>query len=529
MRVLEFRFSPRLILLWALMFVFMLGSIESLLAQKSLPKILVIGDTVYTQPAAQAQSMLKGRVEVVWATIQPGEVRNSHYLLKDLDRLLGNESWDLIHFNVGLGDLVYRVPGMKSFRVMSKEAGGVRATSPEDYEKNLVGIVKKLKKTKAKLVWASTTPIRHSATKVFQVGSEIEYNKIAEKVMTSHKIAINDMYSHVKNLIDMNRPASHGADPFHFDRKPLHPPIVKTILKELHLLRPVKGPVKVFIMVGGWSHIGGGIVVGTDKPRAGANRGTLDDFVLNEKTKASYSHLLEKDGSWATRPDVWIQFDRRGPKSGALGIGFGGDRKRGIGTELALGHQLGNHFEEQVLVLKTTLGDPSLSQGLQPPSSGTTGKFYISLIKQIRDSLKSLQDKFPDYSDKSQYEISGLILQLGENEKDVELFEKNLALLIQDLRKDLKVPKSPVVIVGSGRGGYDETEFPEIIKAQQRVSQLPQFSKSVIYIDTRNYWPQKDARNAWRHSEHRLWYNNAESFYRMGEAIGQGMLKYFKE
>jgi hypothetical protein len=51
--------------------------------------------------------------------------------------------------------------------------------------------------------------------------------------MAAQKVPTNDMYSFVRDLIDRKRPASHGADPFFFDRKPLHPPIVQVILHEL--------------------------------------------------------------------------------------------------------------------------------------------------------------------------------------------------------------------------------------------------------------------------------------------------------
>ena len=42
--------------------------------------------------------------------------------------------------------------------------------APEQYEKNLRELVKRLKATGAKLVWASTTPIRHSSTQRFRDG-----------------------------------------------------------------------------------------------------------------------------------------------------------------------------------------------------------------------------------------------------------------------------------------------------------------------------------------------------------------------
>ena len=41
--------------------------------------------------------------------------------------------------------------------------------------------------------------------------------------MQKHNVVINDMYSFTKELIDMEKPAGFGADPFHFDKKSLHP------------------------------------------------------------------------------------------------------------------------------------------------------------------------------------------------------------------------------------------------------------------------------------------------------------------
>lgn len=202
------------------------------------PRVLILGDSVYRQPASDAAKELKGKVRIVYATTQPGEVCNTAAALENLDTLLGDGNWDVIHFNFGLGDLVYRAPGIKSFRVLPFDAGGVCATSPEQYERNLSELVKRLKATGAKLVWASTTPIRHSSTHVFKLGSEAEYNAIAARVMAEEDVTINDMYTDVVELIDMTRPASHGADPFFFDRKPLHPPIVRTILRELNLKQP---------------------------------------------------------------------------------------------------------------------------------------------------------------------------------------------------------------------------------------------------------------------------------------------------
>ena len=209
---------------------------------KDLPRVLVIGDTVYSQHARGAANDLKGRATVVVASWPEGAIPNSTTAIKHLDQLLGyvgrdgkplaedkRPTWDMIHINVGLGDLIHCVPDLKDFRVLPIHMGGVVSTSPQQYGKNLDEIIKRLKATGAKIVWANTTPIRHSTSNVFEMGSEIEYNAIAAKAMTKHRVPTNDMYAYVKHLINMDKPAGHGADPFNFDKKPIHMPIVRVI------------------------------------------------------------------------------------------------------------------------------------------------------------------------------------------------------------------------------------------------------------------------------------------------------------
>jgi len=204
-------------------------------AEETLPRVLILGDQVYQQPAADLKKELKDKAEIHYPRHEPGVVWNTLTALELLDRYLGEGKWDLIHVNCGLGDLIYRAPDMKSFRVMPRHAGGRRTSAPEQYEKNLHTLAARLKATGAKIVWGSTTPIRHSSTNVFAKGSEIEYNAIAAKVMAKYGIPTNDMYTFVKDLIDMNKPASHGADPFFFDRKPIHPPLREILRKDLGL------------------------------------------------------------------------------------------------------------------------------------------------------------------------------------------------------------------------------------------------------------------------------------------------------
>ena len=115
-----------------------------------LPRVLVLGDIVYNQASREVAKQLKGKAEVVYGAWEHNEVADTTTALKVLDRLLGHvdkqgqpvppakrRKWDVIHFNFGLGDLVYRAPNVKSHRVMPIHAGGVRNTDPKRYEQNL--------------------------------------------------------------------------------------------------------------------------------------------------------------------------------------------------------------------------------------------------------------------------------------------------------------------------------------------------------------------------------------------------------
>jgi len=78
-----------------------------------------------------------------------------------------------------------------------------------------------------------------------------------------------------------------------------------------------------------------------------------------------------------------------------------------------------------------------------------------------------------------------------------------------------------VIIVATGQGGRETPTYPDIVRAQQAVAALPRFKDSVRYIETRDYWPLKSASPEVYPEK---WYGNAESFYKIGQAVGEGML-----
>lgn len=224
------------------------------LAQQATPtpslRVLIIGDSVYTQNTQGAAGELKGQASIQYASWPKSVLPSSTNMIEHLDRLLGFKDaagnnvpddkrpvWDLIHFNAGLGDLIYCMPNIKSHRAQPHNLGGIIRTAPEQYETNLEKLVSQLKQKapRAKLIWASTTPIRYSQQNLFKPGDEIKYNQIALQVMKRHGVVINDLHTYVTSLIDMKQPAARDLDPFYFDKQPLHQPVVDTIVRALNL------------------------------------------------------------------------------------------------------------------------------------------------------------------------------------------------------------------------------------------------------------------------------------------------------
>ena len=138
--------------------------------------------------------------------------------------------------------------------------------------------------------------------------------------------------------------------------------------------------------------------------------------------------------------------------AGPLAMGFSvyGD-KHHFGPELQFGHVLGDHFDNQVLLIKTAWGGKSLYKDFRPPSSGgEVGPYYTKMIADVRTALENLKTEFPGYNDQG-YELAGFVWYQGWNDgvdpkKAVPEYEQNLVNLINDVRKEFKAPKLPFVI-----------------------------------------------------------------------------------
>ena len=120
-----------------------------------------------------------------------------------------------------------------------------------------------------------------------------------------------------------------------------------------------------------------------------------------EKYRSRYTHLIENGDYeaflnkvkettdadnprshptylWSKRKDVWINYlDKRGE----LSVGYGSGQ--GLGPELNFGHEMGNHFDDQVLIIKTAWGGRALARGFLPPSSRLTDQEYAKQNQEL--------------------------------------------------------------------------------------------------------------------------------------------------
>lgn len=198
------------------------------LGDEPLPRVLLLGDASYAAATRPVLQHFSGKATVVYA--HPGD---STTALERLDELLGEEPWQVIHFNFGLADLHAHDPASREVRAMDRSAGGVPVTTPDRYRANLEAIVQRLKQTHSRLIWASTVPIPpgYPAERLYEAGSELAYNAIAADCMQRHGIPVNDLHAFILANVPKDRLA--GAFKEKYKKVPLHEPMIEAIEREL--------------------------------------------------------------------------------------------------------------------------------------------------------------------------------------------------------------------------------------------------------------------------------------------------------
>ncbi|MBN1443948.1 MAG: hypothetical protein JXA90_14655 [Planctomycetes bacterium] len=258
--------------------------------------------------------------------------------------------------------------------------------------------------------------------------------------------------------------------------------------------------------------------------------GDLENVTKREK---KFPHLIDDQGEWTVRNDVYFQEARLGFKGSPLSPVSNG---RSIGPELGFGHVLGTYHDEQVLLIKTAQGNRSLGFDFRPPSSGRNdpGSEWESLeyklmVEGVRKTLDQIAEIVPGYKGQG-YEIAGFAWWQGHKDSFtpelIDEYEKNLVNLIRDVREEFKAPRLPVVIATVGFGGHNMADkFLKILKAQMAVgdpAKHPELAGTVASVDTRDFWREVDESPT---SQDYHYNRNAETYMLVGDALGRAMVQ----
>ena len=151
---------------------------------KKLPRVLLIGDSISIAYAKEVRNYLTGKAFVFWNQENATDTRNG---LRKIKNFIGKKHWDVIHFNWGLHDLrcINKIRSEKC----------IRKISLSEYKDNLGKIIKNLKMTNAKLIFATTTPFGKGVHPP-RIPQDVKiYNAAAVEVMRTNGIPINDLFS----------------------------------------------------------------------------------------------------------------------------------------------------------------------------------------------------------------------------------------------------------------------------------------------------------------------------------------------
>lgn len=152
--------------------------------EAGLPRVLLIGDSISMGYTLPVRELLKGKANLHRIPTNGSATKDG---LVGIDYWLGDGKWDVIHFNWGLHDL-------KHWKDGAADVAGPPRTTPEEYETQLRTLVKRMRATGAKLIWATTTPVPEgSAARI--AGEEVKYNEVAGRVMKDSGVVTNDLHA----------------------------------------------------------------------------------------------------------------------------------------------------------------------------------------------------------------------------------------------------------------------------------------------------------------------------------------------
>jgi hypothetical protein len=163
-------------------------------SETNLPRVLLVGDSITRAYYPEVEKKLAGRAYV--ARLSSSAFISDPLLLKQIEMVLGAMKFDVIHFN----------NGMHGWQHSEKEYAAAFSAFLQSIQRGAPA---------AKLIWASTTPLKLSPTNAApQEATDARIaarNDIALKFVTAKNIPADDLYS-----IALDHP-EYYSDNVHFN------------------------------------------------------------------------------------------------------------------------------------------------------------------------------------------------------------------------------------------------------------------------------------------------------------------------
>jgi hypothetical protein len=290
-------------------------------------------------------------------------------------------------------------------------------------------------------------------------------------------------------------------------------------------------PVQVFILMGQSNMLGFG------------NAGQLKG-VAAEK----YPYVVDDGGNWNVRKDVrntffcMAQLRYNDWLTAENGNGSGK-----LGPEIGIGNYLGHAIDAPVLILKSCVGNRALGWDLLPPSAAGTGKdgksyqgdsessnrkvseevkaknggWYAGLQydQDVGAAQNALKDLATYYPGATKFEVAGFFWWQGNAEAgkgSIENYDKNLAFLFNDLRKDFNAPKAKFVCATLG----EHDKSAPLSQKMFAFAELPELKDQAAVFFTQ---PVANGGSSGSHYS-----GNAETYMNVGEGMGKAMVELLK-
>ena len=286
-------------------------------------------------------------------------------------------------------------------------------------------------------------------------------------------------------------------------------------------------PVQVFIMMGQSNMLGFG------------NPGPVKG-VAAEK----YPYLVDDAGNWNVRKDVRnVFFCMAQLKYNDWLTAENGNGSGKFGPEIGIGNYLGHTIDAPVMLLKSCVGNRALGWDLLPPSAVGTGKdgksyegdsessnrkvseavkaksgWYAGLqydqdVGAAQNALKELATYYPSAT---KFEVAGFFWWQGNAEAgkgSIENYDKNLAFLFNDLKKDFNAPNAKFVCATLGEHDMNAP----LTKKMFAFAESPEFKGKAAVFFTQ---PVANGGSSGSH-----YGGNGETYMNVGEGMGKAMVE----